>query len=195
VEEGRRRGRSRRCGVEEAGVLVRRGSQLVGVLESHGRPPGLHRGVRVLVAGLQVPPPLLPPSPSPSVSGWRGQGRISPRAARVERTRGAAARLLIGAARRRARGRRGCSGAHGVCRDGGHARRGRALAPASAKGKKGEDGDGDIIVTHSGPHRSVACIGARLVACSWAAFGPKGEGGPFGRLRSYRVRERFSYFP
>jgi hypothetical protein len=74
-------------------------------------------------------------------------------------------------------------------------RRGRALALASAKGRKGDDDDGDVIVTHSGPHRSAACTGARLVACSWAAFGPEGEGGPFGRLRPNRVRERFSYFP
>jgi hypothetical protein len=165
---------------------VRRGSQLLGVLESHGRPPGLHRGVRVLVAGLRVPPPLLPPSPSPSVSGWRGQGRISLKAARVERTRGAAARLLIGAARCRARGRQGCSGARGACRDGGHARRGRALAPTSAKGKKGEDDDGDIIVMHNGPtgqwlapgrgwwRARGPCLGRKVKAGRLVGCGPTG---------------------
>jgi hypothetical protein len=61
AEQGRRRGRNRRHGVEEAEVLACRGSQLLGILESHGRPLGLHRGVSVLVASLRVP--LLSPPP------------------------------------------------------------------------------------------------------------------------------------
>jgi hypothetical protein len=61
--------------VEEAEVLVRRGPRLLSVLESHGRPPGLHSGADVLVVGLRA---SLPPS-SPPASGLRGQGRIPPR--------------------------------------------------------------------------------------------------------------------
>jgi hypothetical protein len=38
------------------------------------------------------------------------------------------------------------------------------LALASAKRAKGEDDDGDVIVMYSGPHRSAARTGARLVA-------------------------------
>jgi hypothetical protein len=37
--------------------------------------------------------------------------------------------------------------ARGARRDGGHARRGRALAPTSTKGEKKRDDDGDVTVT------------------------------------------------
>jgi hypothetical protein len=59
---------------------------------------------------------------------------------------------------------RDAAAARGARRDGGHARRCRTLALASAKGGNEEDDDGDVIVTHCGPLWSAARCGARLVA-------------------------------
>jgi hypothetical protein len=73
------------------------GPGLHGERRSHGRPP--------------TPPPPLLLLPLFSFSGGSvDRGGFSPEAARVGRTRGAAALLLIGEARRGARGRWGCSG-------------------------------------------------------------------------------------
>jgi hypothetical protein len=98
------------------------------------------------------------------------RGGISPEAARVGRTRGAAARLLIGEARRRAHGRRGCSGGpRGASRQWPCAARPRFGLRHQQQGKR-EDDDDDVTVTSAqdpAVNDSRAARGGR-----WAALGP-----------------------
>jgi hypothetical protein len=154
--EGRRRWRGD-VEVVEAGALDNGGSG-----SSHGQLQPSRR-----TAFPQRPP--TPPSPSPffSASSVRvcGQGNGSPEAARVGRALGfAAAATYSGGQCGGVRGRQGCSSSPwGAPRRRPCMALPRFGASISKRGKK-EDDDGDVIVTHCGPHRSAACCGARLVA-------------------------------
>jgi hypothetical protein len=104
------------------------------------------------VAGLRVPLLFSPSFSFSSGKRWRGQGRISPKAARVRIPPGLWWQLLIDEARcggmwtaEMQRGSRGAS-----------RRRPCAAWPffgagISKRGKRDDD-DSDIIVTHGGPH-------------------------------------------
>jgi hypothetical protein len=126
----RREGRRRRRGdveAEEVGALDDGGS---------GSSHGWLRSSRRTASNSSSPPLLL--LSLLSSGGGVDRGGISPKAARVGRTQGAAARLLIGEAQHRARGRPGCSGGpRGASRRRPHAARPALWTPASAKGEKG----------------------------------------------------------
>jgi hypothetical protein len=95
-----------------------------------------------------TPPPPLLLLPLLSFSGGGvDRGGISPEAARVGRTQGAAARLLIGKARTGHVDGGDAVAARGARRDDGHARRGPRFGLRHQQKGKREDDDDDITAT------------------------------------------------
>jgi hypothetical protein len=140
--------------------------------------------------GLRSSSPFSPPSPSPA-SGRCGQGRVSPKAARVGSSRGAAAVATYSGRRARAHGRRGCAGRRVVASQ----RRplhGGARPTSVTKGEMGEDDDDDDIMATSA-HDSLVSVYERargVLRCpagAWAALGPKGATGQKRGWRPMKV--------
>jgi hypothetical protein len=175
--------------VEEVGDVEVASALCDGRSSSSSRAAPVFAAIDAPSDGLRSSSPFSPPSPSPA-SKRCGQGRISPKAARVGSSRGAAAAATYSGGRAGAHGRRGCAGRR-VAASRRRPLRGGARPTGVTKGERGENDDDNVMATSARDPLFRAYARARGVqrrpAGAWATLGPKGATGQKRGWRPMKV--------